>query len=495
MKRIISGIMGIVMAASMAVGLAGCGGKSDDTMIWYMPGDKPAALEEVMAAFNEKVEPIIGKKIDMQYIDSGSYGEKMKLKMAAGESYDLAYVGWRSDYQTAVEMGGLKDITELVEQEKMSEVVDQYYLDSAKVNGKIYAVPNIQIISNPVAFNILPSILKECGIEDKYAQVAEMASVSMSFDELKKMFDLYSEMFAAVKAKRPDLYTWNPSGGNIATYTNYEIYNNLAIRKDGSDPTLYIEYETEEWKYGCQMVREWYKAGYIRNDVASVGTGLPTTEERLKVAFNNNSWGPGSEASEITKYGEPMSYALLYEPYVNRTSALLTMIGVGANAKNPEAAVKFIKLINEDAELYNLLIWGIEGKHYTKNEDGSIKTIDEAGYTMGASAVGISGWQFGNQFNSYTLEGEPLDKYEVVEKMNNEAVKSPMLGFVPDTAAIATEMANVSAVKDEYKAKIFYGTEDFDTWYPEFCQKMEAAGMKKIQAEIQAQYDAFLASK
>lgn len=491
MKRIISGILGVAMATSMAVGLSSCGGRDENTLLWYMMGDKPEAHDEVMAKVNEIVEAELGVKIDMQYIDSASYTEKMKLKMASGEDYDLAFTGYINPYQTAVEMGGLYDITDLVEQVGMSEAVDQYYLDAAKVDGKIYGVPNIQIISNPVSFNILPSIVKECGIESQMKKVQDMASCSMSFDDLKEMFDTYTEMFAAVKAKRPDLYTWNPSGGNIATYTNYEVMYNLAIKKDGSDPTLYIEYETDEWKYGCQLVREWYKAGYIRSDVASVGTSLSTTEERLKVAFNNSSWGPGNESAEEGKYGEAMEYALLYEPYVNRTSALLTMISVGANTKHAEEAVKFIKLINENAELYNLLIWGIEGEHYTKNEDGTITVIQDGGY----ADVGVAGWKYGKQFNSYVVEGQPLDQYATIEKMNNEAVKSPMLGFVPDTSNITTEIANVSSVIDEYKAKILYGTEDFDVWYDGFCAKMEQAGIKKIQSELQAQYDAFLATK
>ncbi len=494
MKRIISGILGVVMAASMAIGLAGCGGKDGNTLVWYMPGDKPADHDMVMAAVNEKVEAALGKKLDLVYIDSSSYGEKMKLKMASGEDFDLMYTGWRNPYQTAVEMGGLMDITDLVEQVKMNEVVEQYFLDSAKINGKIYAVPNMQVISNPNDMNVPPSVLRDCGIEDKFAKLQTMASASMSFDELKAMLDLFGEMFAAVKKKRPDLYAWNPSGGNIGTYTNYEVLNNLCLRRDGTDPTLYIEYETEEWKLGCQKVREWYKAGYIRNDIASVGNSL-TEEDRKKVAFVNNTWSYGVENSEMKKYGEPLSHALLFETYVVRTAALLTMIGVGANAKDPETAVKFIRLINEDVELYNLLIWGIEGTHYTKNEDGSIVINREAGYMSGATPLGYNGWQFGNQFNAYLEEGEDLNKWVEIKKQNDEAVKSPMLGFVPDTTAIATEIANTSSVIAEYKAKIYFGTEDFDVWYPEFCQKMESAGIKKVQSELQAQYDAFLASK
>ncbi len=492
MKKIISGVLSFAMAVSMIVGLSGCGkNETGGTLIWYMVGDKPAAHDEVIAKANEIIEPELGMKLDLRYIDGASYAEKMKLIMASGEAYDLCFTGYTNPYQTAVELGGLYDITELVEEVKLNEAVEQFYLDSAKVKGKIYGVPNIQIISNPDCMAAFPSVIEAAGIGDTYQQIKDMASLKMSYADLEKMFGLYTDMFAQLKAKKPELTTVTIPAGNLATFTNYETLYNLAIRRDGTDNKLYIEHETEEWKLGCKTVREWYKAGYIRNDVASNPIDTNVKEERVKVGFSKETWKPYDENGQIVKYGEQFDSALFSEPYVKRTSSLLTMISVGANTKHPKEAVEFIKLINENAELYNILIWGIEGKHYTKNEDGTIKQIKDSGY----DEIGNNGWKYGNQFNSFVLEGEPLDKWEQYEKMNNEAVKSPLLGFVPDTTGISTEVANCGSVTAEYKAKIYFGTEDFDAWYPEFCAKMEQAGIKKVQEELQKQFDEFLASK
>ncbi len=94
MKKIISSLLCLSLTGAMTVGLTGCNGKNSNTLVWYMFGDKPADLETVMAKANEIIEPKIGMKLDMVYIDSGSYQEKMKLKMASKEAYDLAFTGY-----------------------------------------------------------------------------------------------------------------------------------------------------------------------------------------------------------------------------------------------------------------------------------------------------------------------------------------------------------------------------------------------------------------
>ena len=37
------------------------------------------------------------------------------------------------------------------------------------------------------------------------------------------------------------------------------------------------------------------------------------------------------------------------------------MTAIGANSKNPETAFEFLKLINTDKDVFNLIVNGIEG--------------------------------------------------------------------------------------------------------------------------------------
>lgn len=491
MKRVISAMLGLSVAATMAVGLSGCGGdkSSGDTLVWYVIGDKPDAHEKVMAKANEIIKEKIGMTLDLQYIDSASFTEKMKMKMASGEAYDLAFTGYVNDYQTAAQMGGLYDITDLIKETGLDEIIEDYYLESATIEGKIYGIPNIQVISNPLDINILEDMAEGCDIEGDLAEIEEKSNIHASYEQMQEVMGIYDRMFKKVHDKRSDLYTWKP-GANMATVAYEEVTAGVGLKKDGTSDKFVLMHETDEWKLGVEKINEWYKAGYIRSDIASAAndTGV---EARKTVAFTNGTWKPGQNVYIKRQYGCGEKYAKLFDPYVSRTSALLTMISVGANSKHPKEAVELIKLLNTDKELFNIICWGIEGETYTKNDDGTVSIVKGGGY----EDIGQNAWKYGNQFNGFRQEGQAENVWEETKTMNDEADKSPMLGFVPDLTNLQSEIANIANVNSEFGAKRTYGTEELSSWYDEYNQKLKTAGIEKVRDELQKQYDEWLASK
>ena len=338
MKKRILLICGVLIVMLSCVCLTSCSKteSNNDVLTWYMIGEKPADHEQVMEEANEIIEAEIGMKLDMQYIDVASFTEKMKLKMASAEPYDLTFTGYVNNYQTAARMNGLYDITDLVEETGLDEVIPEYYLDTALVNGRIYGIPNIQVISNPTDIEILKSVAEECEVEDEMKQIEELSRINASYEDLQRIAELFDKMFEKVYAKRPDLYVVNPSCNWFYSMIYEGVSAGAVIRRDGSDGKIVNLYETDEWKLGVKKKREWFEKGYIRKDIASVGDSLPTDDERMKVAFAYKTWKPGMETTWERQYGEQMIYAKAFEPYVSRTSALATMISVGANSNHPK---------------------------------------------------------------------------------------------------------------------------------------------------------------
>ena len=121
----------------IVVCFAGCGKKAANdgdvpTLIWYVPGDSQPGIAEVMDAANAIVEKEIGAKIDMKFINQGDFDEKMRLKMAAGEYFDLCFTGYINVYSKAAEMGGLEPLDELLKTTpKLVEATPQFYWDAA----------------------------------------------------------------------------------------------------------------------------------------------------------------------------------------------------------------------------------------------------------------------------------------------------------------------------------------------------------------------------
>lgn len=491
MKKVLSAFLCVSVAVSAAAGLSGCGKqeKEDNTLVWCIFGDAPKDLDLVLEKANEIIEPKIGMKLDMQYTDSASYAEKMKLKMASGEPYDLAFTGYTNDYHTAVALGGLYDITDLIKETGLDEVIPQFYFDSAEVNGRIYGIPNVQVASNPVCIAMDKTLADE--IDADLEGIQELAQNVKNIDDIKAYTDKLDVLFEKVHEARPNMYTINPTR-DIVSFLRYEgVIDPIAVLKDGTSDKMEILTDTADWQLGKEKVREWYTKGYIRNDIASKGNTLVNDEERRQIAVRFDTWKPGQDPAVKSIYGDDPVYALLTKPYTSRTHALSTMTSVGANTKHPKEAVEFLKLINTDKELYNLICWGIEGQHYTKDEQGFVTEIEDSGYT----GIGKGAWKYGNQFNSLLVVGQEPDVWEQTKKMNDEAIKSPMLGFVPNTESISNEIANITNTNSEFKAKSEFGTVDVSEWINDYTARLEQAGIQKVRDELQKQYDEFIASK
>ena len=68
----------------------------------------------------------------------------------------------------------------------------------------------------------------------------------------------------------------------------------------------------------------------------------------------------------------------------------------------------------------------------------------------------------------------------------------PTNGFSPDLSAVELEKVSVSGVKAQYRNQAMLGTVDPETVIPEYIAKLKEAGIEKIIAEMQQQYDAYL---
>ena len=177
------------------------------------------------------------------------------------------------------------------------------------------------------------------------------------------------------------------------------------------------------------------------------------------------------------------------KPYIATSNCVSTMIGISRTSKNPEKAFEFIELVNTDKELYNLISYGVEGKHYNLTDEGKVSYIEDSGYAPKAA------WKFGNQFNALVEDGADSDVWEQTEALNNSAYADRLLGFVFDDSNVTNEMANLNSVRAEYDY-VWLGTAlDYADHIEEYKEKMEQAGIRKVMAELQSQIDAFLASK
>lgn len=472
MKKIIAA----VLAGTVAVGVCGCGAdkKASEeipTLTWYVPGDKQSDIATVMEKANETAVEKVGAKLNLEFIDTGAYSERMTMNMASGSDYDLCFTGWVNTYADAVTKGGLMDITDLIEKEtpKLKESLPDYAWESAEINGRIYAVPNLQIFALPTGLAILKDVA------EKYP---------FDFDSVQKMEDL-EPFLKMVKEGEPGMipfrYNWGPAMWYNGIYE--DIAGGVAIKCDGSSHEVFFIRDTPEYRQAAKTLKSWYEKGYIREDIAGVTDD--TVDYRAgKYAISCEGAKPGVKNDVEADLGREVIIKQMSAAYMPIDGGARTMNAVGINSKNPEKSVKMLELLNTDKDFYNLIAYGIKDKHYTLDSENKVEYIENSGYEPKMT------WKFGNQFNAFLLKGQEDNVWKDTEKLNDEAIKSPLLGFNLDKTPIRNELSQISAVLKGFS--LFTAT---DADWKAMSEKLDQAGRQKVLTEIQKQVDEFFASK
>jgi len=195
-------------------------------------------------------------------------------------------------------------------------------------------------------------------------------------------------------------------------------------------------------------------------------------------------WKPGAEIEIKLSDGYDWVSHVVEEPIVTTDLAAGSMFSISRTSKDPERAMMVLNALHTDPYVINLFVNGIEGKHYKKVGPNRIEPIKDSGY--GEAALF---WVIGNQFLNYLKPGQPDDLYEGWKKFNNEAKRFPLLGFVFDDSNVKNEIAQLTSVIAEYKLVGTGAMANVSKLIDERNAKLKAAGIEKVQAELQKQID------
>lgn len=203
---------------------------------------------------------------------------------------------------------------------------------------------------------------------------------------------------------------------------------------------------------------------------------------------------PGIKAQETNLCGRDMTIFQTMDNYVSSTSVASFPWAIPITAANPEAAMKYLNELYTNADLANILAWGIEGEHYKVGEDGLADFAD--GVDASTSGWNHSmGWLMPNQFLTHIWVGNSATLWDEMKEFNNSAVVSAASGFTFDTTNVANEVTAVQNVYNEYQTSVEYGFVEPEAGIAEMNEKMMSAGLQKIIDEKQTQLDEWAATK
>lgn len=479
-KRVFALLSSLIILSAIAVGCSNANNASNTeetpTIIWYVPGNKQDDMASVMEAANQISEKEIGARLDLQMIDTGSFEERMNMYMASRADFDLCFTGYINQYITCIKMGGFYGMSELLDKmPNLKNSIPDYAWKAVNVNDEIYAVPNLQVMAaRPGVF-----ILKQ--FADKY----DFNKTEISNErELEPFYD-------KILANEKGVFPITSSDIKAEWRKKYETVLTLPhMVAELDDPTHKISWfpDLPEYQDMLKLKREWYVKGYIRPDIDSASTSALDLRSGKYASFTSN-WKPGVEKELANRHGHEVVFVQTNETMLPNECGRDTMTAISATSKKPELAAKMIELVNINKDFYNTICFGIENKHYQYLEDGiHIKLIENSGYSQLAS------WKFGNQFNAVLLEGQDENVWVETKKMNDEARRSTLIGFIPDVSPIKNEIAQCSAVQAEYSI-LNSCSEDYTKYYEDYRIRMYDAGIQRIIDELNRQVAEWIAKQ
>ena len=356
------------------------------------------------------------------------------------------------------------------------------------VGGKIYGVPFMETWTKRFG----TAVRKD--LADKY---------KLDVSKLAKYEDL-EPFLATLKANEPDitpipLPDGTPNSLWMAEIAGYDVVVDqdvqVAVKFDDQAGKMVNAFESPEFKAMVELAHKWYQAGYIAKDLvpaADMPSQWKTGKYAVAVAAQEL---PGKDLEFKNANGfEAYLKSFVPTPFKATGSVSASQTSICANSKNPDAAAKFINLFQTDPAVYNLLAYGIEGKHWTW-ADKATNLIDT---TLGKDLYAPnSNWMFGATPLAYYTDKNlaAIKSADQMAKLNADAPASVALGFAFDPTAVKTEVAQVAAVVKEQGYPLINGKTDPATALPKFIASLKAAGMDAVVAETQKQFDAWKASK
>lgn len=493
-------VVAVAGAAVMLAGaLAGCGPKtasidkenpSLNVMTKAFNADSAPADSPVM----QELESYLGTKLNMTWVPSSNYDEKVTAAMGSGEYPHVMLVGSRSSSVIQNSRAGtFWDVTDKL-------------TDSAKF-------PNLSQTNPTVNHNI--SI--DGSVYGVYrARELGRAGISIRKDwldklnlEMPKTMDDFYNVLKAFKEQDPDGNGQADTYGMIITDYLDGPLNNIAIwmgapNKYGLNEEtgeLEPDFMTDEFFNALSFLNKCYSEGLINQDMATyssdkwneqflqgkAGVIIDVADRARRLAQNIKDIDPNAVVDVlgyVTKDAQTEPKTLPTTGYDGYYVFPVTSV---ATEEDLDFVLGVMDKANDETAL-NLMNYGIEGRSYTLDADGFVVKSEDASLAKEYNDL--------NQFSTGICATPLKVKYtsdvaakiqDVYDENKLYTVANPAEPYVSDT--YSTKGPQLDAIMKEANTKFIVGQISEDEWKAQRDRWLQQGGQQVID-EINAAYKA-----
>ncbi len=485
LKGVGIGALGLASAGLLAACTpGGSARKATGTLSYNMMGNANMSdIALISAAVNKRLkERGNDLKVDLKQIQD--YDQQMLLAISSGNAPDLFFsASWANNFARNASSGNLHALDNLLPQyaPTLWKSLNEQVWRGVKVDGKLYGIINEQRFPKLWGFTVQQKLADKYNIDlDKIT----------SYEELEPYL-------AKIKQHEPDLIPWytdNKGAGGLL-YPELEGWDPVnsygaGIKFDDGSLSVFNRYDTDEYRAAIKLARKWHEAGYSATTPASPGDATA-------------KWTAGQFAFQAGQFAptNPQIYpfattgkSLVKHPVITTDSISSALLAINQATKSPETVLSFVEQLHTDKELFNLLCFGIEGKHWVYTD----KELDVVGLPAGQQPSASKwnpnmDWQFGSQFNAHyrTKADAEAKRWEVERKLNESSAQSKALGFTFDSTKLQTQVATTSATLSEYLPQLQAGLVPYPQGYDAMMSKLKASGADKLIDEAGTQLSAW----
>ena len=456
-------------------GFADNAGESPVRLIYYTIGEPDPGLEQVEEALNKLLMEQYGFVVSYYKIGWNDYEANLSSFFNTNQKFDIAFA-WTENYLSNALAGNWLDLTPYMDGALADtyQAVNEKFWKGAAVNGCIYGIPTNKELAVPMYF------LYDRELVEKYKIDISRYHTLESLEPLLQTIAQEEPDYIPLFLSSSHINLASMGGYEYVAYTGIP----LVIRTDDASAEVVNFFETEYCEKLLTTLHEYYTKGYINED-ASMRTAFSRFQGE-KVFLRLASGGPDSDVSFSSSFGYPILAEQVCDSVVTSESALGGIMAVNARTEHPEECAVFLNAVNTDPEIRNLLNYGVEGLHYRLNEDGQVEYLTE-------DYRGVTYTQ-GNWFILRTVAGENPDKWRLYQEFNDNAVESPILGFIPDLSAFSVEYEKVTRICEKYENALMTGTVEPEEFLPALREALAQAGIETLRQELQRQIDTWRAA-
>ena len=476
---------------------------------------KQANSDKVWAAFNEQLQQYV-PNTTVEFIDVSfdEYSEKFSQVLASGEGVDLAWTGWLINKPQNIADGNLMPLDDLLA-EYGQGIVDILGENVVEIHrnaddDKLYYLPSWQgLVGDRRGWLVVTEIAELAGdtwIEDTEAALNKWRNnYSEGTEAFQAVLDQATKYLAAAKEAGK-----LGAGINTGRVFGWSMYNGTRSNPGVGGSEIGIPFEdntftvidgvaSEHYKLYAKTMADWYKEGYIRSDIMSVDTSTLTMPKNGEITDTTYvfSCDPYLTEADQDAATADAGMDMTYLPVEENASLILggdTSYAIPYCADEPERAMMVLNAIYSQPDLYNTLIYGIEGEDYTKNADGTITTSYVGASPTADDSYGIQRWIIGSCKNALINNGTDPNYYADLEALEETARVNPFLNFTFDRTNVEGICASILNVYYEYGPQLDNGVagDNWEELYNNYMAARKDAGIEELVTEFQNQLNAYI---